>query len=783
MKKAWFLAAACAVVFASAAAGGCSSAPPTPDEATLSASEAVVAAECTSTCTPLNRACIFGRAGSAVCGACSAGFVTDEKGDCVKPTCAALNCEARHLACVANATVGARCGDACEAGYVWDEEATACRPTKKCADLACAGAQTCTEATPGEDAYCTGTACEAGKGFVGMSAGADGGAPTPVCRTCAFAPSCPRSVSTGNLLATSDAEGTSCICETRDNYFFSEAQGAILPCDLDGDGWVNEWAQPQEESANAVIRDNARCHVRRVTKIVVENELHAKNDASAASLTTKFPGGLPLYESAPNDGFTGDAPAPYGGVLNGKVLNALTKGCVDPIADYNGNGTPDVSEGSTTPIGEAFRYDHGTNAALASYYAAYEEYAYFLELHNGWYEAPTSGRGPGVYRIQERVRTASGPGGVALDALVGEEPFWNACPRHIDAAYADKEQAVRIGGDFSKVGGAWGAMTHHSQFKCVQIVAKTDYDSGGISALKDPQIFYVSGGKLARKPSPDKAGKTVNWNVGECTPAQSNASAPGRNPAFPAMTCTAGMPSSDLGVAWAVVTGHEYDADGDYVRGCVDMCKEPAHGGCATVAECSSDDGLPVCTCPASKNFQGDGLTCTCKPLYNLSADKKSCVSLCSTNNGGCAPDAICSLTSTAVKCACPAHEIGNPEVRNGHCYPDKCADHHGGCDEHASCTNSVTGAAPTCRCTSPYEGNGKDCVRDLCGDSCPAHESCVRDGDTKSCECVSGYSRRGSTCVSNTPTPTPTADPFPDPDPCKDWNRHHTGPCPIKDR
>src|SRR5258706_5521411 len=106
------------------------------------------------------------------------------------------------------------------------------------------------------------------------------------------------------------------------------------------------------------------------------------NGSTAEDFGAQF-GGLPLYESARNDGAGSAPPAPYGSLSdqgsskNGKAINSLTKACVGLTQDFNANGVEDVNEDQGLNIDETLKKTKvGVNDTLLSYYKAYAHYSY-----------------------------------------------------------------------------------------------------------------------------------------------------------------------------------------------------------------------------------------------------------------------------------------------------------------------------------------------------------------------------------------------------------------------
>jgi hypothetical protein len=402
-------------------------------------------------------------------------------------------------------------------------------------------------------------------------------------------------------------EGDRCVCETRAGYFVSTGNaGSAEPCDADGDGWVNDGAQPALEGTDAVLRANARCRLRHVKSFVLQNEDGDSNAATAEDLTARFAAGLPLYESARNDGREQSAlPAPYGLVHAGKAINSLTKACVDASADFDDNRIADVSEGALSPAATTVVDRVGTNATLASYYGAYVRYSYFLELASGWYERGPAAGAPGVYRIQERRRVSD----VGLRYPDATPSYWQECRRDTDVAYTGAAQS-RVGGDFTlpELHPPATGMGHESQFKCVVVYDASRYPAD-YNEASHPEAFYVDAqsGKLTRR---DAITATVTHALeavaNECSASAELAAPRGvssLNPVRVAVTCAlravfASGGSSGTPVArasWALVSGYAYSGS-TYQRGCIDQCQS-AGSACGPASVCDSSSGARTCTC------------------------------------------------------------------------------------------------------------------------------------------------------------------------------------------
>jgi hypothetical protein len=528
----------------------------------------------------------------ASCGACLSGTESAD-GSCRIDGCEDLGCASLHRLC--EVAPEPRCAEVCEVGFVWDAALAACRAPKTCEDLACVKPRVCSPGTASADAECAGGLCPNGEGW-------DDSAQR--CRPCYrdFSPACDGEGETGNVLLLESKDGASCGCETKDGYYYSGAEGkSAARCDTDADGWVSDSAQPVIEGANPVLRKNARCHVRRALSFVLHNE--AGEPRVVESFVEQFgnagrevPAGLPLYESARNDGAESSLsqiPEFPGRDLVPQELSSLTKACAG-THDFNDNAVPDVDEWSKSPIKLDDR--HGKSAELSTYYVKYARYAYFLELHSAWFDEADSS-----FHVAERARdVAPTPQDVPVVYPTGTDAFAAACTRHPDSQYKWREQdgvvelasKNTIGGDFAEFEVAPWAMTHHSQYKCVKVLSAADYaNQNSVPADREsfPQYVTLDGGKLRRTGDAAPLGWTMNDCVAE-QGAQATAVS-GLQGLSPNLSCTPRQSAPTPGtVGWAAV-GYENDlgtaqaaagaalyqsrlSPGYYKRGCINECAE-----------------------------------------------------------------------------------------------------------------------------------------------------------------------------------------------------------------
>uniref|UniRef100_A0A8C0JKC5 Stabilin 1 n=1 Tax=Canis lupus dingo TaxID=286419 RepID=A0A8C0JKC5_CANLU len=111
-----------------------------------------------------------------------------------------------------------------------------------------------------------------------------------------------------------------------------------------------------------------------------------------------------------------------------------------------------------------------------------------------------------------------------------------------------------------------------------------------------------------------------------------------------------------------------------------------------------------------------------------------------------CAPQARCRADNS---CECGLGYEGDGRTCT---VVDLCRYWHGGCSQHANC--SQVGTVVTCTCLPDYEGDGWSCrARDPCADGrrggCSEHADCLSTGpNTRRCVCHAGYVGDGLQCV-----------------------------------
>ncbi|XP_048211831.1 stabilin-1 isoform X1 [Perognathus longimembris pacificus] len=127
-----------------------------------------------------------------------------------------------------------------------------------------------------------------------------------------------------------------------------------------------------------------------------------------------------------------------------------------------------------------------------------------------------------------------------------------------------------------------------------------------------------------------------------------------------------------------------------------------------------------------------------------------------------CAPQAVCRVNNS---CECSLGYEGDGRVCT---VVDLCQQGHGGCSEHANC--SQAGTVVACVCLPAYEGDGWSCrARNPCLDGhrggCSEHADCLNTGpNTRRCECHAGYVGDGLLCVEEPEPPVDRCLDYPSP-------------------
>lgn len=544
-------------------------------------------------CEMENRTCAEATPGQAECTTCLASHV-EVAGACeLRQTCTELACSAQNRRC--EAEPNGRC-TGCLDGFV--EDGTICRAPTTCDDTMCMPGFTCVDGG-GRDAECRMGTCGADE-----VPSATGGRCVRCILSCDGRPG-----GTGNIYQTSATLADTCVCETEPGYFWDEGAaggGDIRPCDADGDGWVRLTARRALEELNdPALRVNARCELRRIDRVRLDNDEGQQRDILLPQQVSLYePERLDDQELLADAITQGSLPMYQGRALAAEELNTLTKACVwkstqEQAADFNQNGVEDVDEAHLDP-----RLDDA-NDPLSPLY----DFTYFIELDRGWYE----GDGPvGRYVIREKRRSAAEPDegqrlSLAYDPGDGGE-HWRRCERARDAAYQPAQPGYDFGAQDDPL--VWNGMGHHSQFRCLRIVPSPT----GASNEAAPAELDAA------------------WTLNGCTAGGTNPPVGGAvNPSDPALNCvvTAAPDPRTSTTAPVMLAAAKYLPYDDeftsygrpaYVRGCINTCAEhPARcpgydpGAATNRAQCvgePTDFGRLGCGC--GRGFAGADCELSC---------------------------------------------------------------------------------------------------------------------------------------------------------------------------
>ena len=317
------------------------------------------------------------------------------------------------------------CGD-CELGLTPTDAGdplSQCTARITCVDLTCGMDEFCVESTTGGDATCVTSTCGATEAFDRNSG---------MCVSCGIdASDCDQVGHTGRIWPFS-RDGGECVCETEPGFYF-DTSSALIPreCDADGDGWIVAGARPFLEHPDEAVRENARCNLRTIDRVTLQNDLNQRLDVQLClEGLVAAPDGpcaevapIDLYESAILDDHDAIDAAPgffpryqdgtgTGRGLDAVELNPLTRACVSSGGDFNNNGLPDIEEShdaDTTMLG------------LTGTERTFYQLAFFVELNRGWIEERPSAEYD-RYVVAERSRCDVGMSGEVPFPLAYDEP-------------------------------------------------------------------------------------------------------------------------------------------------------------------------------------------------------------------------------------------------------------------------------------------------------------------------------------------------------------------------
>lgn len=582
-------------------------------------------------CADVNRVCDTS-GGTATCGTCLDGFFQNSNLECEQgSSCDQLNCTATNQTCVMDPDP--RCEDGCVDGFVWDTSTSSCRAPRTCVDLGCANmGLICNAETSSTDAECV-SSCPAGEGFDPQSS---------ACFSCgggglSLSSSCMDDGETGRLIVEAGVANGVCFCETQEGYYPGTDKNAER-CDADDDGWVSSGAVNAIENAQANVVLNARCDVREIDRFELVSEAGAVLAEPIAL--------LPLYESPRNDGDSSGTLPRYGTAsadpeIPANVLNSLSKGCATAFADLNDNGLADAEEGQDDDANVSGA------AILEGYFDIYTQYAYFMELHDGYFIAGSNG-GPGKYVIAERSRTPGGDGAIPFEHA-GSDPYWRECQRADDTLYISGGATSLTGADFTCGSDVSCSrqMFHHSQFRCV--IGQTGGNYSG-TAESNPS-HAIANGPAARW---IESGALVDFGrSNDCTlETASYSQTPGfTNSVLPTFSCSAAAMEDDGAHAQWVVVDYQSAAAtatdgtapvgmGNYLRGCINECDVL---GVAACEEYNPTDPNPFLRCYSDGGLADFGrIECGCtrmgEPGSCVPLTTVACTTTCNTTGEGICP-------------------------------------------------------------------------------------------------------------------------------------------------
>uniref|UniRef100_A0A3B3D5J3 Signal peptide, CUB and EGF-like domain-containing protein 3 n=1 Tax=Oryzias melastigma TaxID=30732 RepID=A0A3B3D5J3_ORYME len=185
----------------------------------------------------------------------------------------------------------------------------------------------------------------------------------------------------------------------------------------------------------------------------------------------------------------------------------------------------------------------------------------------------------------------------------------------------------------------------------------------------------------------------------------------------------------------------------DKNHGCAHICREAPKGGIS--CECRPGFQLTrnMKDCKLTCNYGNGGCQhiceetdngpkCSCHMKFVLHSDGKTCVETCAVNNGGC--DSTCHDSVTGVRCSCPVGFTLQPDRKT--CKDiDECRLNNGGCDH--VCRNTV--GSFECSCKKGYKllTNERTCQDiDECSFDRTCDHFCVNSAGSFQCLCHKGY-------------------------------------------
>ena len=461
-------------------------------------------------CETLRRDCV-GPELFKLCGNCISNYAENQDEECERTTsCIDLSCTSLGRECAGTPPFES-CGE-CESGLLPldpEDPMSQCMAVLTCNDIDCGEDEFCIENDSG--AECISGTCPEGQAI------------DPVnerCRICEIVDEdCDEIGHTGRVW-TYTRDGGDCLCETQEGYYF-DTSSALIPrlCDADQDGWVVTGARAFLEHGEAAVRDNARCNLRTIDRITLQNDLDqrfevllcAEGSVAATEGECEEPAPMDMYEPTLLDSNDDIVSSPglfpvyqdesgTGRALRAEELNPLTRACATQSGDFNNNGVPDIEEA------------HGADTStmgLDLQERVFFHFSYYMELHRGWFEdRPLAAYD--TYVIAERSRCDDDTNSEVPFALgyaeVGDSEYWRSCLRRRDNDFITDTPkpnydfavwscdgptgtcpdpgplTLELPGEEGEIpihsvcatalppaDGVWGGMNHHSQFRCVEI--------------------------------------------------------------------------------------------------------------------------------------------------------------------------------------------------------------------------------------------------------------------------------------------------------------------------
>jgi len=562
-------------------------------------------------CAATSRVCVQEDGAPASCGQCIEGYAENGSGACTRlVTCEELGCAELMRICVGELPMQS-CGDCVQGTFPAPDDPSRCLERLDCDDIDCPEGEYCVQAATGDVPECVARPC--------LNMGEALRSDTGKCVTCYVNCSDGAAGVTGDIWPYTLSGSDRCICTTRNGFFWDEGENrGSRVCDADGDGWVRKTAQPYVESTDEALRTNARCPVRKIDRFVLQNEYGQRRTIQLCIGEQPYvpldericsaPNIISLYETVRNDDQSKLELDPYapaysldgvGRRFRAGELNGLTRACT-LTGDFNHNGVTDLIEWHGMPTG-----------GLVGQEAVFLQFSYMVELHWGWFEARRDEMTTGQFVIAERSRCDQERFGPTYPANLPVDSYWRQCARGRDIDFglngsdfgfdfarwscADQAGGCPIPpppedgtmGDFSipthglchlgplqfdpecsdlesgyvcTDNTVWRGMSHHSQFRCVQLVNTPTTTKPAITQqqITDGEWIWNS----CRATCPDSECNTFSESEGGASQ--------------PSIRCTADRKPNpgDVGIV-AAGYGDELAAPPLlYTRGCLNECRE-----------------------------------------------------------------------------------------------------------------------------------------------------------------------------------------------------------------